>query len=316
MSRFRTAVVTGGAGFLGSHLCSRLVADRVSVICIDNFSTSVRRNIAHLQRESRFELLEHDVTEPLPIDRPTDLVIHLASPASPVDYARMPIETMLTGSAGTLHALELAQQYSARFVLASTSEAYGDPLVHPQPESYWGNVNPVGPRAVYDEAKRYAEALCTAFRTARGADTAIVRIFNTYGPYMRTDDGRAIPTFIAQAVAGRPVTVAGDGRQTRSVAYVDDTVEGLLAVAESDLAGPVNIGNPDEVSVLELARRVIAAAGSNSVVEHIPPAPDDPRVRCPDISLIERELGWRPTVDWATGIRRTMSWFTAVGAVA
>ena len=238
-------------------------------------------------------------------------MLHFASPASPADYLRLPIETMKVGSIGTLHSLGLAKEKGARFVLASTSEAYGDPQVHPQPETYWGHVKPVGPRGVYDEAKRFAEALTTAYRTAHGVDTAIVRIFNTYGPRMRHDDGRAIPTFITQALAGAPLTVTGDGTQTRSVCYVDDTVRGVLAVAASDLAGPVNVGNPDEMPVREIAERIRAASGSTSPVEYVPAVVDDPKVRRPDTTLIESTLGWRPQVAWDDGIVRTIEWFRA-----
>ena len=309
MPTFRSAVVTGGAGFLGSHLCERLLQTGAEVTCLDNFLTGTPDNVEHLRSESRFRLLKCDVTDYLHVPGPVDLVLHFASPASPTDYLRLPIHTMKVGSIGTLHALGLAKEKSARFVLASTSEAYGDPQVHPQPEHYWGHVNPVGPRGVYDEAKRFAEALTMAYRSSHRVDTGIVRIFNTYGPRMRRDDGRAIPTFISQALAGTPVTVAGDGSQTRSVCYVDDTVNGILAVAGSELAGPVNVGSPDELPVLEIARRIIAACGSCSPIRHIERPVDDPLVRRPDTSLIERELGWRPQVCWADGIARTIAWF-------
>ena len=311
MRAFRSAVVTGGAGFLGSHLCERLLQSGAEVTCLDNFLTGAPDNVEHLRSESRFRLVKCDVTDYLHVPGPVDLVLHFASPASPADYLRLPIHTMKVGSIGTLHALGLAKEKSARFVLASTSEAYGDPQVHPQPEHYWGHVNPVGPRGVYDEAKRFAEALTMAYRSTHRLDTAIVRIFNTYGPRMRHDDGRAIPTFISQALAGKPVTVAGDGSQTRSVCYVDDTVNGILAVAGSDLAGPVNVGSPDELPVLEIARRIIAACGSSSEIRYIPRPTDDPLVRRPDTGLIERELGWRPQVSWADGIARTIDWFAS-----
>jgi dTDP-glucose 4,6-dehydratase len=312
MSDFERAVVTGGAGFLGSWLCERLLDEGTEVLCLDNFLTGTPTNVAHLVERPGFRLVRCDVTDYVHVPGPVDLVLHFASPASPIDYLRLPIATMKVGSIGTLHALGLAKDKGARFVLASTSEAYGDPLVHPQPETYWGNVNPVGPRGVYDEAKRFAEALTTAYRTAHGVDTGIVRIFNTYGPRMRADDGRAIPTFICQALAERPLTVTGDGQQTRSVCFVEDTVRGVLAVAGSDLAGPVNVGTPDEMTVLELAREIITAAGSSSDIEFIPAVVDDPKVRRPDTTLIETALGWRPAVDWPTGIKHTIEWFRAL----
>ena len=307
MPAFRTAVVTGGAGFLGSHLCQALLERGTEVVCLDNFVTGSPDNVEQLRSSTGFRLIKCDVTDYVHVPGPVDLVLHFASPASPADYLRLPIHTMKVGSIGTLHALGLAKEKSARFVLASTSEAYGDPQVHPQPESYWGHVNPVGPRGVYDEAKRFAEALTMAYYRSHDLNTAIVRIFNTYGPRMRADDGRAIPTFVQQALSGRPVTVAGDGSQTRSVCYVDDTVAGILAVADSGLAGPVNIGSPDEMPVRELAERVIAACGSSSPIEFIPLPLDDPLVRRPDTSLIERQLGWRPQVGWDDGIRRTIA---------
>jgi len=307
MRYFRHAVVTGGAGFLGSHLCDRLIADGTRVTCLDNFLTGSPENLAHLQSEERFRLVRTDVTDYLHVAGEVDLVLHFASPASPADYLRLPIETMKVGSIGTLHALGLAKDKGARFVLASTSEAYGDPQVHPQPEDYWGHVNPVGPRGVYDEAKRFAEALTTAYRTARGTDTPIVRIFNTYGPRMRAHDGRAIPTFLRQALDGEPLTVAGDGRQTRSVCYVDDTISGVLAVAASDMAGPVNVGCPEELTVLEIAQSIIEATGSRSDITFIARPVDDPMVRRPDISLIQRELGWQPRVSWRDGLASTIA---------
>jgi dTDP-glucose 4,6-dehydratase len=290
-------------------LCERLLDDGAEVVCLDNFLTGTPANVAHLVERPGFRLVRCDVTDYVHVPGAVDLVLHFASPASPVDYLRLPIETMKVGSIGTLHALGLAKEKHARFVLASTSEAYGDPLVHPQPESYWGNVNPVGPRGVYDEAKRFAEALTTAYRTSHGLDTGIVRIFNTYGPRMRADDGRAIPTFICQALAGEPVTVTGDGRQTRSVCFVEDTVRGVLAVADSSLPGPVNVGTPDEMTVTQIAEEIISSAGSSSQVRFIPAVVDDPKVRRPDTTLIESALGWRPEVDWPTGIKHTIEWF-------
>jgi len=265
----------------------------------------------------RFTLQHCDLVHYVHVPGAVDLVLHFASPASPVDYLKLPLETLKVGSVGTWHALGLAKDKRARFVLASTSEVYGDPQVHPQPEDYWGHVNPVGPRGVYDEAKRYGEALTMAYRRAEGLDTAIVRLFNTYGPRMRPDDGRAIPTFVRQALAGEPVTVAGDGTQTRSVCYVSDTVAGILALADSDLAGPVNIGNPDERSVLSIAHDIIAAAGSTSTVQLVERPVDDPEVRRPDTTLARERLGWSPRVDWSEGLRRTVDWFrTACADVA
>jgi dTDP-glucose 4,6-dehydratase len=311
----RRAVVTGGAGFLGSHVCEMLLDRGVSVVCLDNFVTGRPRNIEALAGRPGFECADCDLTGQVRVRGDVDLVLHLASAASPVDYLRLPVETLKAGSAGTLHALELAQDKGARFVLASTSEVYGDPLQHPQPESYWGNVNPIGPRSVYDEAKRYAEALTTAFRTSAGADTGIVRIFNTYGPRMRPDDGRMVPNFVRQALAGEPLTVAGDGRQTRSICYVNDTARGILAMAASDFPGPVNIGNPVEQSVLDLALLIRDMTGSASPVCHVPRPQDDPSVRCPDTTLATQRLGWRPEVNAADGLRRTIAWFrTELGA--
>jgi dTDP-glucose 4,6-dehydratase len=312
----RRAVVTGGAGFLGSHLCEHLLARGVEVVCLDNFLTGPPENIAHLREHTGFRLVRCDVSDFIHVPGPVDLVLHFASPASPVDYLKMPIETMKVGSLGTLHTLGLALEKDARYILASTSEVYGDPLEHPQREDYWGNVNPIGPRGVYDEAKRFSEALTTAYRTSRGADTGIVRIFNTYGPRMRPDDGRAIPTFIRQALDGEPITVAGDGTQTRSICYVDDTVNGICDLAFSPYPGPVNIGNPDEVSMLELAERIREATGSRSPIEFVDLPVDDPKVRRPDTTRAEQLLGWRPAVDSEEGLRRTVTWFTGARAAA
>ena len=307
MSRhFERAVVIGGAGFVGSHLCDHLMARGVQVVCLDNFVTGSPDNIAHLACAPGFRLVEHDITRPPPPLRHVDLVAHLASPASPRHYARLPIETLDVGAAGTRNALELAEAHGARFLLASTSEVYGDPAEHPQRETYWGQVNPIGPRSVYDEAKRYAEALTAAWCRSRDGDVAIARIFNTYGPRMQPDDGRMIPTFIRQALAGEPITIQGDGEQTRSVCYVDDTVRGLLALAQSALPGPVNIGNPNEMSVREIARQICALTGSASRVEYVPAAVDDPRRRCPDITLARRALGWEPEVGLREGLLQTI----------
>ncbi|TCW25434.1 NAD-dependent epimerase/dehydratase family protein [Dietzia cinnamea] len=303
------AVVTGGAGFLGSHLCTELRRRGVEVVALDNFLTGTPDNLAHLAADTGFQLMERDVTDYVHVPGPVDLVLHFASPASPIDYLKLPIHTLRVGSQGTHNALGLARDKGARFVLASTSEVYGDPLVHPQPETYWGNVNPVGPRGVYDEAKRYAEALTEAYRTTHGVDTAIVRIFNTFGPRMRPHDGRAIPTFIRQALRGEELTVAGDGSQTRSVCFVDDLVRGILALAESGHAGPMNIGNPNELEVLRIARDVIEAVGSSSRIRYIDRPVDDPQVRRPDTALATEALGWEPAVPWADGLARTVEWF-------
>ncbi len=303
------AVVTGGAGFLGSHLCERLLHEGYQVVCLDNLCTGSAANVAHLAEVGPFRLVRADVTDRVPVLGDVDAVLHFASPASPVDYLRMPVETLRVGSVGTLHALDLAREKQARFLLASTSETYGDPQVHPQPETYWGHVNPVGPRGVYDEAKRFAEAATMAYRRSRGVDTAIVRIFNTHGPRMRPDDGRAVPTFVRQALAGEPLTVAGDGTQTRSIQYVDDLVEGCLRMLASTHPGPVNIGNPQEVSVRELASLVLALTGAPGPLVTVPRPEDDPTVRRPDISLARAALGWEPRVDLADGLRRTIDWF-------
>ena len=317
MHSARRVVVTGGAGFIGSHLCETLLQAGDEVVCLDNFLTGTPSNVGPLLDHPRFTLQHCDLVHYVHVPGSVDLVLHFASPASPVDYLKLPLETLKVGSVGTWHALGLAKDKHARFVLASTSEVYGDPQVHPQPEDYWGHVNPVGPRGVYDEAKRYGEALTMAYRRAEGLDTAIVRLFNTYGPRMRPDDGRAIPTFVRQALAGEPVTVAGDGTQTRSVCYVSDTVAGILALADSDLAGPVNIGNPDERSVLSIAHDIIAAAGSTSTVQLVERPVDDPEVRRPDTTLARERLGWSPRVDWSEGLRRTVDWFrTACADVA
>ena len=305
----RRAVVTGGTGFLGSHLCTELRRREVEVVCLDNFLTGSAANIGHLVGDPGFRLVQCDVTDYVHVPGEVDLVLHFASPASPIDYLKLPIHTLKVGSIGTHHALGLAKDKGARFVLASTSEVYGDPQVHPQAESYWGHVNPVGPRGVYDEAKRFAEALTVAYRAEHGVDTAIVRIFNTFGPRMRPFDGRAIPTFIRQALAGEPLTVAGDGTQTRSVCYVSDLVRGILALADSGHSGPMNIGNPHELSVLQIAHDVIAATGTSSGVEFVERPVDDPMVRRPDTTLATEVLGWAPEVPWPVGLERTVEWF-------
>ncbi len=305
----RRAVLTGGAGFVGSHLAERLLERDIDVVCLDNFVTGSADNVAHLQGHDGFRLIKTDVSDYISVPGPVDYVLHFASPASPIDYAELPIETLKAGSLGTFHTLGLAKEKGARFLLASTSETYGDPHVHPQPETYWGNVNPVGPRACYDEAKRFAEALTTSYRTKHGVNTAIMRIFNTYGPRMRTDDGRAIPSFITQALAGAPLTVHGDGSQTRSVCYVDDLVEGALRLLFSELAGPVNIGNPHELTMLQLAELTREFAGSESPIEFTERPRDDPSQRRPDITLAQTELGWEPQVDLSSGLQKTVSWF-------
>jgi dTDP-glucose 4,6-dehydratase len=279
------------------------------VICLDNFCTGTPANVAHLIENPRFRLMRYDVTEYLYVGGPVDAVLHFASPASPVDYLELPIETLKVGSIGTIHALGLAREKGARFLLASTSEVYGDPLVHPQGEDYWGNVNPVGPRGVYDEAKRFSEALTVAYRNTHHVDTKIVRIFNTYGPRMRPNDGRAIPTFIRQALAGEPITVAGDGGQTRSVCYVSDLVEGILMLLRSSHPGPMNIGNPGEQPVLELAEMIRRMTGSQSPITFIPRPQDDPMVRQPRIDLALEVLGWKPEVSLPEGLTRTIEWF-------
>jgi dTDP-glucose 4,6-dehydratase len=303
-----TAVVTGGAGFLGSHLCDYLIEQGFRVVCIDNLDTGSLQNIEHL-RDENFEFVNHDVTEHLEIDGEVDFVYHLAALASPIDYLRMPLHSLKVGSYGTHHALGLAKWKRARFLLASTSEVYGDPLVHPQPETYWGNVNPIGPRGVYDEAKRYGEALTMAYHGQQGVNTAIARIFNTYGPRMRPNDGRAVPTFVRQALEGKPLTVFGDGTQTRSFCYVDDLIRGLVALAEADEHLPVNLGNPREFTLSELAEAVLRITGSKSEVVHEALPIDDPQVRQPDITRARQLLGWEPEVQLEDGLRRMLPSF-------
>jgi dTDP-glucose 4,6-dehydratase len=300
-----TSLVTGGAGFLGSHLCEELLRRGHRVICIDNLETGSLANIEHI-RDDAFVHRNLNIIEPYFVDEPIDFVYHLASPASPIDYLRLPLATLKVGSYGTHHTLGLAKVHRARFLIASTSEVYGDPKVHPQPESYWGHVNPIGPRGVYDEAKRYAEALTMAYHRQQGVDTAIVRIFNTYGPRMRPHDGRAIPTFLRQALQDRPITVFGDGSQTRSFCYVEDEIRGLIALAESGYHSPVNIGNPDEFTLLELANTVIEVTGSRSEIVYEALPTDDPQVRQPDITLARSILGWEPAISLREGLKRTI----------
>jgi dTDP-glucose 4,6-dehydratase len=305
-------LITGAAGFLGSHLCDRFLAEGHEVIGMDNFITGSPDNIAHLIGESRFRFIVHDVTNFVYVDGALDGVLHFASPASPVDYLELPIQTLKVGSLGTHKTLGLARSKNARYLLASTSEVYGDPQVHPQPESYWGHVNPVGPRGVYDEAKRFAEAMVMAYHRFHGLDTRIVRIFNTYGTRMRPDDGRVISNFVVQALRDEPISVYGDGSQTRSFCYVSDEVDGIYRLFNSEWPGPMNIGNPIELSVGDLARRVIALTGSHSRIESRPLPEDDPKVRRPDISLARRVLGWEPAVSLDDGLRATIPYFRAL----
>ncbi len=306
MRRMPTSLVTGGCGFLGSHLSDYLLANGHRVICVDNLDTGSLANIEHIPTGDTFQFVNHDLTTPLFIDEDVDFVFHLASPASPIDYLRLPLGTLKVGSFGTHHMLGLAKFKRARFLISSTSEVYGDPKIHPQPETYWGNVNPIGPRGVYDEAKRYAEALTMAYHRQQGLNTCIARIFNTYGPRMRPHDGRAIPTFLRQAIEGKPVTVFGDGSQTRSFCYVDDLIRGLYLLATSDEHLPVNLGNPVEMTLLELAEAVIRATGSESEIVFEPLPVDDPQIRQPDITRAEQILGWSPEIALDEGLRRTL----------
>jgi dTDP-glucose 4,6-dehydratase len=308
-------LVTGGAGFLGSHLCDFLLGKGCEVVCMDNLLTGSLANIAHIQ-DARFVFVEYDVTNFISIKGGVDYVLHFASPASPIDYLELPIQTLKVGSLGTHRALGLAKARRARFLLASTSEVYGDPLVHPQREDYWGNVNPVGPRGVYDEAKRFAEAMTMAYHRVHGLDTRIVRIFNTYGSRMRLTDGRAIPTFLRQALRNEPLTVYGDGSQTRSFTYVSDLVDGIWRLMHSPVNDPVNIGNPREMTLLELAKLVIQAAGSTSEIVFRPLPVDDPKVRQPDIGRARRLLGWEPAVEIEEGLARTLEWYRKPGPTA
>ena len=304
-------LITGGAGFLGSHLCDRFLAEGHEVVCMDNLVTGNPDNIAHLIGTPGFEFVKHDVSTFIYVAGEVDNVLHFASPASPIDYLKLPIQTLKVGSLGTHNALGLAKAKGARFLIASTSEVYGDPQVHPQPETYWGHVNPIGSRGVYDEAKRFAEAITMAYHRYHGVDTRILRIFNTYGPRMRLDDGRALPAFMGQALRGEPITVFGDGSQTRSFQYVDDLVEGIWRLLHSGETDPVNIGNPDEVSIKEFAEEVVALTGSDSTITYQDLPADDPKVRQPDITRAREILGWSPRVDRAEGLRRTLDYFTA-----
>lgn len=311
MTGRRRAVVTGGAGFLGSHVCERLLARGSEVYCVDNLLTGSLDNLAAAATSPRFHFVLADVSEQIPVPDGVTDVLHLASPASPLDYAAHPLQTLRAGSSGTENALELAHRNGARFLLASTSEVYGDPLAHPQQESYWGNVNPVGPRSAYDEAKRFAEALTTAYRRVHGVNTAIARFFNTYGPRMRPDDGRAIPTFIRQGLHGEPLTIAGDGSQTRSACFVDDLVEGILALLDSTAAGPINLGNPHEITIADLAATIAELVGATGGFTFIPQPVDDPARRRPDIAAAQRILGWAPTTTLREGLKRTIEWSRA-----
>lgn len=302
-------LVTGGAGFIGSHLCDRLLDDGHEVLALDNLLTGSVENIAHLAGNKKFKFLFHDVTEYIFIDGALDFIFHLASPASPIDYLMYPIQTLKVGALGTHKTLGLAKFKKAGFILASTSEIYGDPLVHPQPETYWGNVNPVGPRGVYDEAKRYAEALTFAYRRFHDIDTKVARIFNTYGPRMRSNDGRVVPNFICQALSGKDLTVYGEGSQTRSFCYISDTVEGFIKLMESDIIGPVNIGNPGEMTIIEFAEIILRLTDSTSGIVHTDLPLDDPKVRQPDISFAREKLDWKPEVPLEEGIKKTIKYF-------
>jgi dTDP-glucose 4,6-dehydratase len=309
MSRPERTLITGGAGFLGSHLCDRFIAEGHEVICIDNFLTGSPDNIAHLIGHERFRFIQHDVTNYIYVEGPLANVLHFASPASPIDYLKYPIQTLKVGALGTHKALGLAKAKGARFLIASTSEVYGDPLIHPQPEDYWGNVNPVGLRGVYDEAKRFAEAMTMAYHRYHGVDTRILRIFNTYGPRMRLDDGRALPTFMSQALRSEPLTVFGDGSQTRSFQYVDDLVEGIYRLLYSGVTDPVNIGNPDEITLLQFAQEIIELTRTDSQIVFKELPKDDPQVRQPNITRAKQLLDWEPKVNRAEGLRRTLEYF-------
>ncbi|MBF0594915.1 MAG: SDR family oxidoreductase [Candidatus Omnitrophica bacterium] len=309
MAAKKTVLISGGAGFLASHMCDKLIAGGCKVICLDNFITGKKANIAHLLKNKDFVFIKQDVSVPFKIAGKVDYVMHCASPASPVDYYAYPIETMLVGSHGTYNMLELARQKKAVFLVTSTSEVYGDPSVHPQVETYWGNVNPIGPRSVYDEAKRYAEAMTFAYRRTHKVDTRVVRIFNTYGPRMNINDGRVVPNFIFQALKGKPITIYGDGRQTRSFCYVDDEAEGILKLLFSRESGPINIGNPREFNMLEFASIVLELTGGKSKLVYEPLPEDDPKQRKPDITLAREKLGWEPKVNLREGLTKTIAWF-------
>ena len=312
----RRAVVTGGAGFLGSHLCDALLAEGWEVVVVDNLLTGRRANLAHLNHEPRFEFVEKDICEPFDVGK-VDYVFHFASPASPVDYSTHGIPTLKVGSLGTFHALDIARKYGAKYFVSSTSECYGDPLEHPQKETYWGNVNPIGPRSVYDEAKRFTESVTTAYRRYHNVDTHIVRIFNTYGSRMQLNDGRVVPNFMKQALRGEPLTVYGKGNQTRSFCYVSDEIDGFMRLSKSDEHLPVNIGNPNEFTILECAQMVLKVTGSKSQIRYEPLPQDDPKQRCPDISKARRLLQWEPKVDLETGLRKSLDYFkTAVAEEA
>jgi dTDP-glucose 4,6-dehydratase len=302
-------LITGGAGFIGSHLCSFLIEKGFYIICMDNLITGTKENISHLLGRDNFEFIEHDVTKYIDIKSDLDYILHFASPASPIDYLRFPIQTLKVGSLGTHNALGLAKARGARFLLASTSEIYGDPTIHPQPESYWGNVNNVGPRGVYDESKRFAEAITMAYHNTHGLDTKIARIFNTYGPKMRRSDGRAIPTFIEQAIHNKPITVFGDGFQTRSFCYISDMIDGVYKLMRSNINTPINLGSPDELNILGLAKKIIELTNSKSKIKFKELPVDDPKTRQPDISLAKKMLKWKPTVKLGEGLKKTISWF-------
>lgn len=308
----KRVLVTGGAGFLGSHLCDRFVQEDWDVVCMDNLITGNAENISHLMGVSGFEFIKHDVTNYIHVAGNLDLILHFASPASPIDYLEMPIQTLKVGSLGTHKALGLAKEKKARFLLASTSEVYGDPLVHPQPESYWGNVNPIGFRGVYDEAKRFAEAMTMAYHRFHHVDTRIVRIFNTYGPRMRLDDGRALPTFMAQALRGESITVFGKGDQTRSFCYVDDLIEGIFRLSQSQEIDPVNIGNPEEITILDFAKEIVELTGSRSQIVNKELPKDDPQVRRPDISRARNILNWEPAIPRKEGLQKTLEYFKTI----
>lgn len=302
-------LITGGAGFIGSHLCDKFLGLGHEVVCVDNLITGTLENVAHLKGNPQFEFIHHDISLELELDRPVENVLHFASPASPVDYLKYPIQTLKVGSRGTHNALGVAKAYNAAFILASTSEVYGDPLVHPQREDYWGNVNSVGVRGCYDEAKRFSEAIVMAYHRAHRMNTHIVRIFNTYGTRMRLDDGRVLPNFVGQALRGEPLTIYGDGSQTRSFCYVDDLVEGIVKLLFSDFHEPVNLGNPSEITILDFAKEILALAGGKGTLAYKPLPADDPKVRKPDISRARQLLGWEPKIDRHEGLKRTMAYF-------